>query len=59
MSELKHVARAGALLDCGKIGVKIDHTINKKEPFSKRRIENDIALFRKDLIRIDDWFKER
>ena len=59
MSELKYVVRAGALLDCGNIGVKIDHTINKKEPFSKRRIENDIALFRKDLIRIDDWFKER
>ena len=27
-------------------------------PFSKRRIESDIARLRKDLSRLDDWFKE-
>ena len=56
LSDLK---RAGALLVCEKIGVKTDHTINKKEPIWKRRIEKDIETLRKDLSRIDDWFKGR
>ena len=59
LSGLKYVARAGALLVCEKVGVKTDHTINKKELFSKQRIEKDIAILRKDLSRIDDWFKGR
>ena len=54
LSELKYVARASALLVCKKVGVKTDHVINKKEPFWKRRIGKDIAIFRKDLSRIDD-----
>ena len=33
--------------------------MNKKEPFWKKRIEKDIAILRKDLSRIDDWFKGR
>ena len=33
--------------------------MNKKEPFWKRRIEKDIAILRKDLSRIDGWFKRR
>ena len=57
VSELKYVARASALLACEKAGVKTDNTINKKEPFWKRRIEKDIAILRMDLSRIDDWFK--
>ena len=32
-SDHKYVARADALLVCEKVGVKADHTINKKEPF--------------------------
>ena len=59
LSGLKYVARAGALLVCEKVGVKTDQTINKKEPFSKQRIEKDIAILRKDLSRIDDWFNGR
>ena len=39
LSELKHVATATALLICEKVGVKTDHTINKKEPFWKQIIE--------------------
>ena len=39
LSELKHVARATALLICEKVGVQTDHTINKKEPFWKQIIE--------------------
>ena len=58
-SDHKYVARADALLVCEKVGVKADHTINKKEPFWKRRMIEDIAIFRKDLSRIDDWFKGR
>ena len=59
LSELRYVARVSALLVCRKVGVKTDHTINKKEPFWKRRIEKDIVILRKDFSRIDDWFKER
>ena len=43
LSELKYFVRASALLVCEKIGVKIDHTINKKESFWKCSIERDIA----------------
>ena len=59
LSDLKYVVRAGALLVCKMVGVKTDHTINKKEPFWKWRIEKDIAILRKDLNRIGDWFKRR
>ena len=51
LSELKYVARASALLVCEKVGVKTDHTMNKKERFWKRRIEKDIAILRKDLFK--------
>ena len=54
LSELNHVGRASALLVCEKVGVKTDHTINKNKPFSKRRIEKNIAILRKDLSRIDE-----
>ena len=57
LSDRKYVARAGALLVCEKVDVKTDHTINKKEPFWKRRIERDSAILRKDLSRADDWLK--
>ena len=57
LSDLKYDARAGALLVCEKVVVKADHTINKKEPFWNQRIEKDIEILRKDLSRIDDWFK--
>ena len=33
LTELEYVARASALLIYEKVGVKIDHTTNKKEPF--------------------------
>ena len=59
LSDLKYDARAGALLVCEKVVVKADHTINKKEPFWNQRIEKDIEILRKDLSRIDDWFKEQ
>ena len=59
LSEFKHVTRASALLVCEKDGDKADHTINKKEPFWKRRIEEYIAILRNNLSRIDDWFKGR
>ena len=58
-SELKYLARTTALLVCEKVGVKTDYTIKKNESFWKRRIEKDIAILRKDLSRIDDWFKRR
>ena len=39
LSDLKYVVRAGVLFVCENVGVKTDYTINKKEPFWKRRIE--------------------
>ena len=57
LSELKNVARTTALLICEKIGVNIDHSISKKELFWKRKIEKDIAILKKGLKMIDDWFK--
>ena len=59
LAELKYVARASALLVCGKVGVKIDLTINKKESFWKRGIQKYITILRKDLSRVDDCFKGR
>ena len=44
LSEPKYLTIASALLVCEKVGVKTDHAINKKEPFWKRRIENDLQF---------------
>ena len=49
---------AGASLVAEKLGVKIKPRV-EKEPYWKRRIENDITRLRKDLSRIEDWFKGR
>ena len=49
LSEFKHIARASE-----KVGIKIDHTINKKETFWMQRLEKGIAILRKDSSRIDD-----
>ena len=59
LSDLKYVVKAGALQVYEKVGVKTDHTINKKEPFWKQRIERDSAILRKDLSRTDGWFRGR
>ena len=60
LSELKHVARTRASLVCEKVGVKIDHAINKKQPFWKWRIQKGIVILRKALSKIiDDWLKGR
>ena len=56
--DLKYVARAGALLFCENVGVKTDHRINKNEPFWKRKIENDLAILRRDLNRINDCSRD-
>ena len=58
-SELEYISRASLLLVCEKVGVKINHAINKKDPFWKRIIEKDIAVLRKDLRKIDDSFNGR
>ena len=44
LSEPKYVAKSIALLVCARVSAKIDHII---------------AILRKDLSRIDDWFKRR
>ena len=59
LPQFKYPGRASAPLVCEKVGVKTDYTINKKEPFWKWRVEKDVAILRKDLGRIHDWFNGR
>lgn len=47
LSVLKSVARAGTLLVCEKVGIKVGSTMKEKEPFRKRRIEKNITVSKK------------
>ena len=58
LDELKNLVRAAARLVCNKVGV-IANKKEFKEPYWKRRIEDDIARLRKDLSQVEDWFKGR
>ena len=51
-SELEYVSRASLLLVCEKVGVKINHAINKKDPFWKRITEKDIAVLRRIYVKL-------
>ena len=53
LNELKNLLRAGARLVCNKVGV-IANKKECKEPYWKRRIEDDIARLPKDLSQTDD-----
>ena len=56
LDELRDLIHAGASLFAEKSGVRNKPRV-EKEPYWKRRIENDIRRLRKDLSRIEDWFK--
>ena len=47
LSVLKFVARAGTLLVCEKVGIKVESTMKEKEPLRKRRIGKNITVSRK------------
>ena len=39
--------------------MKVDHTINKKKPIWKQRIEKEVPSLKNDISRTNDWFKGR
>ena len=58
MDEIRDLIHAGASLVPENLGVKRKPGV-EKEPYWKRHIESDIKRLRKDLSRIEDWFKGR
>ena len=56
LDELRDLMHAGESLVAEILGVRNKPKV-EKEPYWKRRIENDIRRLRKDLSRIEDWFK--
>ena len=44
---------AGAVVVTNKLGVKIDKEAGRKEPMWKRRLQNKIKEFRKDLSQLE------
>ena len=51
-----NLIKAGGTIVCVRMGIR--KSVNsQQEQFWKRRIESDITRLRKDLSRLDDWFK--
>ena len=57
IDNIREVIKAAAILVSERVGVKRKTEQKQKDPFWKRRIENDIGKLRKDLSRIEAWFK--
>ena len=57
IDNIRDVIKAAAILVSERVGVKRKIEQKQKDPFWKRRIENDIGKLRKDLSRIEAWFK--
>ena len=58
-TDLKNVSRVGALLICKNVEITGEQNKKAKEPFWKRKIKKYVNSLRKDLGKIDDWFKGR
>ena len=60
ISETKNLIIAGITLMYKELGIKNNAQKTKaKEPYWKRRLENDIRKLRKELSRIESWFTGR
>ena len=60
LSELKYVARVSAYWFVKRlVSRQITLYTRNFQCFWKQRIDEDIAILRKDLSRIDDWFNRR
>ena len=59
ITETRNLIQAASSLVGELLGAKKITTKPKKEPWWKRRIENDIELLRKDLSVIESWFSGR
>ena len=57
IDNMRDVIKAAAILVSERVGVKRKTAQKQKDPFWKRRIENDIGKLRKDLSHIEAWFK--
>ena len=44
---------AGAVVVIKRLGVNIDEVVGRKEPMWKRRLQNKIEEFRKDLSKLE------
>ena len=51
-----NLIKAGGTIVCVRMGIR-KSVKSQQEQFWKRRIESDITRLRKDLSRLDDWFK--
>ena len=56
ISDFKNLIKAGATIVCERIGIR-KSVKAQQEPFWKIHVESDITKLRKDLSRLDDWFK--
>ena len=59
LTEMRNLAQAAAILVGELIGINKKKAKPRKEPFWKRRINDDIQKLRKDISRIEEWFKGR
>lgn len=57
ITETRDLIRAASILVGEIVGLKPKKQRVKREPFWKRRIENDIKTLRKHLSKIDQWYK--
>ena len=57
ITDARDVIQAAAILVGKILNLKEPNRKIEKEPFWKRRIDDDIKRLRKDLSRIDAWFK--
>ena len=56
ISDLENLIKAGATIVSERKGIRKSAKLQQK-PFWKRRFKSDNARLRKDLSRLDDWFK--
>ena len=57
ITDIRDILQAGAILVGELVGAKEPTTRAEKAPYWKRRIEGDLKRLRKDLGRIEAWFK--
>ena len=58
ISDFKNLIKAGATIVCERMWIK-KSVKPQQEPIRKRRVESDITKLRKELSRLDDWFKQK
>ena len=57
LTQIRNVMQGAVVLSAELLGAKENRKKQPKEPYWKRRIENDVKVLRKDISRISSWFK--